>query len=356
VVCGVMARQWSREGCTLSRLASSPAAGVPACLARAQRVSRHRACPAPAASPARATGHALSGGAPSEKAANFSLEDVFRRAGLEPENSVLRRMRQRFAARVLLLLQGGSPEEAHDLYRDAASLPSLTTGENLRVAGWRLHGPLHENSVLTICYKGVEPHVVKPLDRSETSRLREFLGAFASDGGPSHPALVRMQLWEDAGKGKAFLLMPLMQTSLEPIVFLEEADALRLWTQLSDALAYLHSHGFVHMDVKPSNICVHNRDFVLIDLGSVHRFGGRTTSTAAYVPRDVSSRTASTAVDWWMLAMTMAEKCCGEEHGMPVGSGPVSASRAQLVSHLRTHLPPAVWEAMQRVLLPLCDD
>lgn len=74
------------------------------------------------------------------------------------------------------------------------------------------------------------------------------------------------------------------------------------------------------MDIKPANICLDGAgEAFLIDFGSVCAFGAHTSSTPAYVPHYVLSRRSSAALDWWMLAMTLAEKACGPEGGLPVG-------------------------------------
>lgn len=106
----------------------------------------------------------------------------------------------------------------------------------------------------------------------------------------------------------------------------DDAEAITtLWRQLSAALEGIHALGFAHMDVKPSSICLDRRDFIFIDLYSVARFGDPTESTRTYIPSDLRPAAAararsSAAIDWWMLAMTLAEKACGEA-GFQVGSG-----------------------------------
>ncbi len=97
--------------------------------------------------------------------------------------------------------------------------------------------------------------------------------------------------------------------------------------------------------VKPGNICArYPLSFVLVDLGSIALFGARTASTPAYVPRDVRRDRSSAELDWCMMGMTLAEKCCGDDHALDVGAAPRSVTRGELLTHLQAHLPAAVWE------------
>ena len=143
--------------------------------------------------------------------------------------------------------------------------------------------------------------------------------------------------------------MPKFPTSLETLPYLSDEGVLKLWDELNTALLSLHALGFAHMDIKPSNICLNVASAaILIDLGSISRFGSISSSTAAYIPHDFeSNRRASASLDWWMLAMTLAEKACGPEHGLKVGEEARSATKAELRRHLETYLDRRVWVGLE---------
>ena len=67
---------------------------------------------------------------------------------------------------------------------------------------------------------------------------------------------------------------------------LPAAECLRLGLSLSGALGYLHSHGLVHRDVKPSNIIFVSREPKLADIGLVTDIGEAATAvgTEGYIP------------------------------------------------------------------------
>ena len=131
-------------------------------------------------------------------------------------------------------------------------------------------------------------YLLKPLTPAEAARAKEFDAALSASDLPQHPGIVSFELrWEDPEKSKCFMLMPFLLATLELMPPLTDAHSHRFWADISAALAYLHALGFAHCDVKPANICVRTPvSFVLIDLGSVARFGDETKSTTAYVPCD----------------------------------------------------------------------
>lgn len=186
------------------------------------------------------------------------------------------------------------------------------------------------------------------LDYDEAVRARIFHDALA---GEHVPHVTPYELIETA-KGKNYMIMPKFATTLEPLPFLSSDGVAMLWAHVQEALEGLHARGFAHADVKPAKICLteDGGSVFLIDLGSMARMGERTSSTAPYVPLDVPRGRASAALDWWMLAMTLAEKACGSGQGLEVG-GTSHATMNELRTHLASHLSPAVWAALEPKLV-----
>ena len=256
---------------------------------------------------------------------------------------VLRCMRMRFPEQTRLAEQHGNQQLAVDTYKRARVMPATVTLEQMAADGYRIGDPIFQGSDILIAYKDCLAKVVKPLRREAVLRIREFL---AVRGDLLNAHVVPFELrWEGMGNDKSFMVMPKYSALLEPMQPLSPAHAGLLWEHMLSALEYLHALGFAHCDVKPGNICVQEPvSFVLIDLGSIGAFGSSTASTAAYVPRDVKGGRSSPALDWWMLGMTLAEKCCGDA-ALDAASRSRSITRSELLAHLQTHLPSTVWEA-----------
>ncbi len=88
------------------------------------------------------------------------------------------------------------------------------------------------------------------------------------------------------------------------------AQAVRLFHQIALGLAHMHSHGFVHADIKPSNILVTDDDKVkIIDLGQGCQTGTvkkRIQGTPGYMAPEQAHRQAITPkTDIYNLGATM---------------------------------------------------
>lgn len=208
-------------------------------------------------------------------------------------------MRLHFPPQVLLIEQSGNNKQlAEDVFAFASGLPSTATCGLMVADGYHSLQGMNCFQVQTccyICYKDCLEYLLKPLTPAEAARAKEFDAALSASDLPQHPGIVSFELrWdshrrssEDPEKSKCFMLMPFLHATLELMPPLTDAHSHRFWADISAALAYLHALGFAHCDVKPANICVRTPvSFVLIDLGSVARFGDETKSTTAYVPCD----------------------------------------------------------------------
>lgn len=254
-------------------------------------------------------------------------------------------MNTHFSSAVLLALTTGDTQLALDTYNSAEVLPATSTLHAFEHEGWSMDGSLFTGSDLVLCFKGLRAFVLKGLSKQEAARAQVF--SAARKGG--HPGIVSYELHHSAGSDKCYMIMPKLQSTVEKIPALSPTDTQTLWSDIKAALEYLHGLGFAHMDVKPSNICVDAQArCVLVDVGSLSPFKTLTQSTLVYVPIDVDCRLSDASVDWWMLAMTLAEKCCGTgKHWHMTTARP---TKAELRGHLSAYLPPLVWDALNAIL------
>lgn len=92
-------------------------------------------------------------------------------------------------------------------------------------------------------------------------------------------------------------------------------DTALLGRQLASALGYLHRQGWLHLDVKPSNVVVQGGRAILIDLSLASRPGdGRPNAgTFGYLgPEQASGVGLSPASDVFGLGVTLGEALTGE--------------------------------------------
>ena len=128
-----------------------------------------------------------------------------------------------------------------------------------------------------------------------------------------------------------------------------------LGLQLSSALGYLHRHGVVHLDLKPSNIVAEAGRAKLIDL-SVAQAPGRVTpgtGTWCYLaPEQARGGLVGSPADVWGIGVVLWEAACGDT---PFADEDVDypqlAQRAPALGSMR-RLPDALSDAVDRCLNP----
>ena len=155
-------------------------------------------------------------------------------------------------------------------------------------------------------------------DRQAEDRCRDALireGNLLRD--LTHPHLLRAYEVVEAPR-TAIVLETLTGDTLAALIEdapLSPLDTALLGSQLASALGYLHRHGWLHLDVKPSNVVVQSGRAILLDLSVASRPGdGRPhAGTVGYLaPEQVSGRGLSPSADVFGLAVTMGEALTGQ--------------------------------------------
>lgn len=137
----------------------------------------------------------------------------------------------------------------------------------------------------------------------------------------SHPNLIPLydSGWAELGGARyVYLVMESAEENVSQVLptrALDAAEARQILEALLDVLAYLHSKGFVHGGVKPSNIMA-SGDQLKISNDSLQRVGELPepqTASAAYVaPENAPDRSSGVqplapASDVWSLGVTLVE-------------------------------------------------
>jgi serine/threonine protein kinase len=146
-----------------------------------------------------------------------------------------------------------------------------------------------------------EKHCAEALVR-EGDLLREL----------AHPHLVRV--YEVLHEPSAAVVMEtLTGATLDALIEespLTPGDTTLLGRQLASALGYLHGRGWLHLDVKPSNVVVQAQRAVLIDLSLATRPGDGRPHAGTYgylAPEQFTGRDLAPATDVFGLGVTLGE-------------------------------------------------
>ena len=128
-----------------------------------------------------------------------------------------------------------------------------------------------------------------------------------------------------------------------------------LGLQLCSAVGYLHRHGVLHLDMKPSNIVAEAGRAKLIDL-SVAQAPGRVkagTGTWCYLaPEQARGEAVGPAADVWGIGVVLWEAACGDTpFGDEEAEYPQLETRAPALRRKR-RLPAALAGAVDRCLDP----
>jgi serine/threonine protein kinase len=261
-------------------------------------------------------------------------------------------MRRRYGSLVTQALLEQSPGIALDAYEQTENLPQTETEMAFKVDGYTVNGNFTAgNDAFIILHKGFRSYLLKGMSKKETSRASALLASIrksnVTEGDLTKSCLTTFELF--CNRDKLYMIMPHYVNTLEILPVLTKEEGMILYRQMKEALDFLHNlpDQYNHMDVKPSNICIRESGvLVLIDLGSVVPLGSTSESTRVYLPSDFQQRNrsnptsnmykAESSNDWWMLAMTVAEKV----YALPVGLG---ATSPPLMSELRNMLNDEVW-------------
>ncbi len=155
-----------------------------------------------------------------------------------------------------------------------------------------------------------------------------------------------------------YLVMELVDgVSLDRIDRPSQEDAVDIFHQVAEGLAYMHERGFVHADMKPNNIVVSDQLAVkIIDLGQSCAIGTikpRIQGTPDYIaPEQVHRKAITPRTDVYNLGATMYWVLTGEN--IPTALAKDNSLVGSLEAHLIEKAKP-VQELNKDVNQRLCD-
>jgi serine/threonine protein phosphatase PrpC len=158
-----------------------------------------------------------------------------------------------------------------------------------------------------------------------------------------HPGILKIIDIDEKQQSRPYLVMEFLEGQtlerlMQEVRPMPESDALRIVSQICDALEYLHRHDVVHRDLKPQNIMVCNdgsvriMDFGIAKAGASRRltFGGfsPTMGTPDYMaPEQVKGQRGDERTDIYSLGAMLYE--------MVTGRVPFEGQNAYMVMNAR---------------------
>jgi len=187
---------------------------------------------------------------------------------------------------------------------------------------------------MAMVYKGYQPVVerivaIKVLHRhlaADPDFIERFQREARLAGQLLHPHLVRLIDFDQEGEQYYMVMDYVSGSTLEEYLKkdapLPPATALRIMSQLVDALGYAHELGMIHRDIKPANIMFMDEDAthtVLTDFGLARILGedgmtvtGQMIGTPAYMSLEaVHGEKVDKRTDIYSLGIVLYEMLCG---------------------------------------------
>ncbi|KAG5180578.1 hypothetical protein JKP88DRAFT_166388 [Tribonema minus] len=261
------------------------------------------------------------------------LTQLLRQAYIHrPRPDVLDLIVRRFSSRLLAVT---TVDQAVDLYRDAEFLPGSSTSSCwVELHSLRLNGPFAEQlpqCILTALDSDGNPAIVKllavsshdPMTGAPASQLSE---AFVCrelrlrDANNAGVPVVRGEVLElqlpfasarttKHGPGVyPALVMPRYSCVVSDLPLIPEHAIARGAARLMQAIDFMHERGYVHMDIKATNVFVDTAgNWYLGDFGSTVRVNDPIHSyTRWFFPNNMAQQAAQFKHDWYLLAVMLA--------------------------------------------------
>jgi len=217
--------------------------------------------------------------------------------------------------------------------------------------------------------------VLKP-ELAAVLGAERFVQEIKTTAGLSHPHILPLF---DSGEADGFLfyVMPYLQgetirekLNRETQFGIEEA--VKITTEVADALDHAHRHGVIHRDIKPENILLHDGRPMVMDFGIALAVsaaaGGRMTETGLSLgtphymspEQATADRTITARSDVYSLASVLYEMLAGEPPHMGNSAQQIImkiiAEPVASVTTLRKSVPPNVAAALAKALEKLPAD
>ncbi len=260
---------------------------------------------------------------------------------------------------------------------------SHTSRLNAALEGrYRLERPLGEGGMATVYLAEDLKHDRKVAIKVLRPELAAVLGAdrfvqeIKTTASLQHPHILPLH---DSGEADGFLfyVMPYIEgetlrDKLNRETQLGIDEAIKITTEVGDALDYAHRHNVIHRDIKPENILLHDGRPMVADFGIALAVsaaaGGRMTETGlslgtphymspeqATAEKDLTSRS-----DIYSLASVLYEMLTGQPPHLGASAQQIImqivTETPKPVSHLRKAVPPNVAAAVSRALEKLPAD